>query len=110
MKLLLLSTCLFDSMETTYIDTNGACTILRTKPKTPFNPSDHQVCATLSLPPISGAIIAMEIGKINMNMITEEINPEMIVQINADGDVISDLMSPIDGSFCERRVPGGIGM
>lgn len=43
-------------------------------------------------------------------MITEETNPEMIVQINADGDVISDLMSPIDGSFCERRVPGGIGM
>lgn len=109
-KLLLLSTCLSHNILTAYSDTIGACTIFNKNPNTPLSASGHHVCATFSLPPINGAIIAIDTGNTTKKMIAELSKPERTVKRIDLGEVTNLFISPTEPSFSSLRVPAGMGM
>ena len=83
--------------------------MFKTKPKTPFKPSGHQVLIKLSLPPINGAMIAMEMGKMIKKTKTELRRPERMVERIESGEVMKRLIRVTDDSLSLLRVPGGMG-
>ncbi|TIB65841.1 hypothetical protein E3P78_00390 [Wallemia ichthyophaga] len=91
-------------------DTIGACTILNKNPNTPLSASGHHVCATFSLPPINGAIIAIDTGNTTKKMIAELSKPERTVKRIDLGEVTNLFISPTEPSFSSLRVPAGMGM